>query len=199
MRFACDCMILSWVFLTSRVSGPVAQALVPLHLRFDLIGPGSDASLQIDHIEPARLLQERRGVHAASAVMTDRHDVAVIGNFIRARRKLTQRNRHRTLDPAVVELVCLTHVEQERRGCACCARPSRFKCRQQSLELGRTDLANQKTNRSGCSAFSSGATTVSNRSRCCVPPADAAPRVYRRPCIAGAVPTTANSRPFAFI
>ena len=72
------------------------------------------------------------------------------------RRAAAPAERHRAVDPAVLELPRLAHVDQRRRDARGVGAPRR--------ELGGVDLRNQNLNRAGAAAFSSGSITVSNRS-----------------------------------
>src|SRR6266850_1762413 len=104
------------------------------------------------------LFQKQANLDAASAVVADHHDVVVRLELADARGQLLHRHVRRALDARRLKLPRLAHVEQEWLRATFVGEPRR--------QVRRRDLLHraQKRNRGGCSALTSGAMTVSNRS-----------------------------------
>jgi hypothetical protein len=133
------------------------------------------------------LRQPVRRVQAAAAVVTDQHQRAVGRQLAQTRGQLTEWNGQRSFDPAMRVFPGFAHVDDDRRRSRGVRAPRG--------ELGRSDLRNQNLNRDGAAAFSSGATTVSNRS---VVTREERRHATSRAVIAGGSPTIANTRPPGF-
>jgi hypothetical protein len=104
------------------------------------------------------LFQKQANLQAAPAVVADHHDVVVRLELAEPTWHLLHRHVRRALDAGGLELPRLAHVEQNRLRATFVGEPRG--------QVRRRDLPHraQKRNRDGCSALTSGAMTVSNRS-----------------------------------
>src|SRR5947207_12937998 len=108
------------------------------------------------HVVVPVLLKEQRHLQAAAAVVADRDDRPRRVYLIEACGDLAHRHQLGAGDARSFELPGLAHVEKKRRLARGVGEPGG--------ELRRMDLLHQKRKRGGCSALTSGASTVSKRS-----------------------------------
>src|SRR5665213_3687044 len=157
---------------------------VSAHRRVDRRCPRLDTALEI--VRAVALAAEPHCDHrAALPGVAHDHQLTLARKLAEALRKLLHRQRLRARDHADVTLPILAYVDQQRR----LARRVGLPCG----DRDRVECGNQNSKRDGCGALRSGATTVSNSVRDTrAPGAD-----QRMTCalIAGASPTTANTRP----
>src|SRR5688572_22325855 len=159
--------------------------LIDRHARVDGSRPGINAPHQVVHILVSVLLEKEAHLHAARAMVADRHDRRLRIELAGARGHLAHRHVHRVRDRADLHFPGLAHVEQDRALAPCIVEPD--------LELRRRKLLHQKRNRGRCSALTRGSITVSKRSTAWNAPGSV--QVTSRAVITGRSPTTAKSRP----
>src|SRR5512145_572371 len=136
------------------------------------------------HSCEAVFLEKHRHLQAAAAVVADRHHVPVSLELFDPAGHLAHRDVLRACDARGLPFPSLADVQQHGLLAPRIGEPRG--------ELGRADVL-QKRNLGACSALTSGASEVSNRSMLVQAPVSLA--LTRRAVITGGSPTTAKRRP----
>src|SRR6185503_17837417 len=128
-------------------TGVSRRSLVKRNRRVDGTGPGIDASDEVVHALEALLFEEQRDLHAAPAVMADRHHFLLVVDLADSCRKLAHRDERGTRHARLVELPRLAHVEQHRLLATLIAEPGGELCRSDRVHVRSESAAAARRSR----------------------------------------------------